>query len=96
MESSASQPLEPNQHNNSHHFEIFIDARKFELEESSMTGAGLKALASIDPSYQLFLEKEGNEDDEPINDTQAVAIRSGLHFFAIPATTFGQTQTNQF
>lgn len=92
MEHSAAKPDNPGQGGGPHKFEIFIDGTRFEVEQTSMTGLQLKALAGIDPSYQMFLEQHGRDDDKLIGDNEAVAIKSGLHFFAIPATTFGVVQ----
>lgn len=88
MNENAAKPEDPGQGGH-HSFQIFIDSKHYTVDKTSMTGAELKALAGIDPQYQLFLEMQGNEDDKPIGDSEAVAIKNGLHFFAIPATTFG-------
>lgn len=72
-----------------HEITIFIDAKKYKVPTTSMTGAQIKSLAGIDPSYQLFLEESGDKDDRPIGDTEAVAIKQDMHFFAIPVTTMG-------
>jgi len=78
-----------------HEITIFIDAKKYTATSTSMTGAGIKSLAGIDPSYQLYLEESGDKDDRPITDTEAVAIKQDMHFFAIPVTTMGRTTTRQ-
>lgn len=90
MEQEKTNEGHPEEGKGPKHFEIFIDAKRFEVEQTTMTGAQLKALASIDPSYQLFLEMQGHDDDKLIGDNESVSIKSGLHFFAIPATTFGR------
>lgn len=72
-----------------HDYEIFVDDKKFKVEQTSMTGADIKALAGVDPSYQLFLEREGHEDEQ-IQDNQSVPIKSGLHFYSVPPATFGR------
>jgi Multiubiquitin len=70
-------------------FTIFIDAVKYTVEQTSMTGAQIKALAHIDAQYQLYLEEQGDHPDKPIKDTEAVAIREDMHFYAIPPATMG-------
>ena len=67
-------------------FTIFIDAVKYVVHTTSMTGADLKALAHIDAGYQLFEEERGDHPDKPIADNSSVAIRPDLHFYAIPPT----------
>jgi Multiubiquitin len=72
-----------------HEFTIFIDAVKYHVDKTSMTGAEIKALARIDAQYQLFLEERGDQPDKPIKDTEAVSIRNDMHFYAIPPATMG-------
>jgi hypothetical protein len=72
-----------------HEFTIFIDAVKYLVDKTSMTGAQIKALAHIDAHYQLYLEEQGDDPDKPIGDGEAVAIRQDMHFYAIPPATMG-------
>jgi hypothetical protein len=73
-----------------HEFVIFVDAKRYVVDKSSMTGAEIKALAHIDAQYQLFLEEQGDRPDKAISDTEAVSIREDMHFYAIPAVTMGR------
>lgn len=70
-------------------FEIHIDNRLFKVEQASMTGAELKALAGLDATYQLFLEEKGDKADRQIADNEPVRMENGLHFFASQPATFG-------
>jgi len=72
-----------------HEFTIFIDAAKYVVNKTSMTGADIKALAHIDAQYQLYQEEQGDRPDKPIPDTEAVPIRNDMHFYAIPPATMG-------
>ena len=72
-----------------HEFEIHIDGKPYKVAKSSMTGIEIKALASRDATYQLFLERPGNDPDELIGDSQTVTIKSGEHFYTVPPATFG-------
>lgn len=72
-----------------HEFTIFIDAVKYHVDKTSMTGAEIKALAHIDAQYQLYLEEQGDQPDRAISDTYAVSIRNDMHFYAIPPATMG-------
>ena len=58
-------------------------------EQSTLSGAQIKALVGKDSSYQLFQELEGNDPDKIIGDTEAVTIRNGLHFYTVPPATLG-------
>ena len=71
------------------HFEIHIDGQHFSVEQTTMSGAQLKALVGKDASYQLFEELSGNQPDRPILDTDAVTMKTGLHFYTVPPATFG-------
>ena len=54
-----------------------------------MTGVQIKALAGKDAQYQLFLEQKGNDPDKIIGDHDSVQMENGLHFYTVPAATFG-------
>ncbi len=73
-----------------HRFTIFIDAVKYEVDKTSMTGSEIKALAHIDAGYQLYLEEQGDHPDKLIGDTEALAIKEHIHFYAIPPATMGR------
>ena len=78
----------PTDHPKNYHF--FVDGKKYEVEQASVTGADIKRIADINPGYQLFLETEGDEPDEPIADSTGVDLTHGVkHFFAVPPATFG-------
>ncbi len=69
---------------------FFVDGRKFETDETALTGAQIKAMAGVPANYQLFLEEEGDKPDEAIADGQAVNLAERVrHFFAVPPATFG-------
>ncbi|MHB8217089.1 MAG: multiubiquitin domain-containing protein [Candidatus Sulfotelmatobacter sp.] len=72
-----------------HELTIFIDAVKYIVDKTSMTGAQIKALAHIDALYQLYLEEQGDRPDKLIPDTDSVAIHNEMHFYAIPPATMG-------
>jgi len=78
-------------HEEHHGFTIFIDAQRYHIPQSSMTGAELKALAGIDAQYQVYLEEVGDLPDKLINDHESVHIREDMHFYAIPPATFGNS-----
>jgi len=72
-----------------HQTVIHIDGKEFKVEKTSMTGIELKALAGRDSTYQLFLEKTGNDPDQLIGDAQTVELKNGEHFYTVPPATFG-------
>jgi hypothetical protein len=88
------EPTDPKSENagaeKKHEFTIFIDATRYVVTKTSMTGAEIKALAHIDAQYQLYLEEQGDRPDKPIKDAEAVAIRNDMHFYAIPPATMGR------
>jgi hypothetical protein len=53
-----------------HPRKVIIDQKPFDWTEQFITGAQIKQLASVDPSYGVWLELPGNEDDPPIADNQ--------------------------
>jgi hypothetical protein len=70
--------------------EFFVDAKRYESDHESLTGAQIKAQAGVEAEYQLFLEEEGDTPDLPVSDIQAVTLSGRVkHFFAVPPATFG-------
>jgi hypothetical protein len=79
-----------NEHAKTHHF--FVDAKSYETDKSSLMGSDIKAIAGVTPTYQLFLEEEGDRPDKPISDGETVVLKEGeetRHFYAVPPATFG-------
>jgi Multiubiquitin len=71
-------------------FEFFVDAKRYQADQESLTGAQIKATASVQADYQLFLEEEGDKPDRPISDNDAIPLSGKVkHFFAVPPATFG-------
>jgi CRISPR/Cas system-associated protein Cas7 (RAMP superfamily) len=73
-------------------YHFFVDAKRYESEKSSLTGADIKAIAVVTAAYQLFLEEEGDTPDKPIADSETVVLKEGedtRHFYAVPPATFG-------
>lgn len=73
-------------------YDFFVDSKKYQTEEPSLTGAEIKAKAGVPDAYQLFLEEEGDRPDKQIGDSETVELRRGektRHFYAVPPATFG-------
>ena len=69
---------------------FFVDAKRYESAKTALTGAEIKAIATVATNYQLFLEEEGDRPDKGIPDGEAVSITDRVkHFFAVPPATFG-------
>jgi len=85
---------ESNEHEQEHkkRYHFFVDAKRYETDKSSLTGIEIKTIASVTPTYQLFLEEEGDTPDKPIADSETVPLKEGedtRHFYAVPPATFG-------
>jgi len=77
-----------NEHQKQYHF--FVDAKRYETQEASLTGAEIKKIAGLPPTYQVFEEEEGDTPDKPISDAEAVRLDGKIkHFYAVPPATFG-------
>jgi hypothetical protein len=70
-------------------FSIHIDGKEYKVEQESVTGAQLKAIAGKDAQYQLFEEGTGHDEDKPIGDATSVTLKNGMHFYTVPPATFG-------
>ena len=85
----AGQPQGLGQPPHEPQFHITVDALPFTVHQASMTGAAIKGLVGKDAQYQLFFEQHGNDPDRPIGDTEAVAMKNGIHFYTVPSASFG-------
>jgi hypothetical protein len=73
-----------------HDNRFFVDAKPYQTDQTALTGAQIKARASVPPQYQLFLEEEGDRPDRAISDGESVNLQGEpKHFFAVPPATFG-------
>lgn len=68
-------------------FTIFVNNQEFQTTAHEMTGAQIKALATVPADYELF-EVRG-EQTVPVGNDQIVHIHEKMHFRAIPPGTFG-------
>lgn len=72
-------------------FKFTVDGKALESEQPVLTGAQIKALAQIDPSFGLFIEGRGQQPDQQIADSQSVDLRQPgrERFYTAPPATFG-------
>jgi hypothetical protein len=72
------------------HNHFYVDAKRYDTDKASLSGAEIKVIAHVDPSYQLFLEEKGDHPDRSISDGEAVNVEhQPKHFYAVPPATFG-------
>jgi hypothetical protein len=75
-------------HEKRYHF--FVDAKRYEYDHSSITGAEIKNVAGVTATYQLYLEEEGDGPDRAISDSEGISLEGEIkHFYAVPPATFG-------
>jgi hypothetical protein len=73
-------------------YKFFVDGKQYETEKKTLSGAEIRAIATVDPNYQLFLEEPGPEKpDKPIANDYSVDLgEPGVEkFYTIPPATFG-------
>jgi hypothetical protein len=70
-----------------HPIHVFINKRKFELDDPKQTGASLKALAGISPGDVLFLQQPG--EDQVVANDATVTLRNGDHLHSQPPADYG-------
>lgn len=70
-------------------YRFHVDGQKFETVQAELTGLQIKQIASVDISYQLYLE--GNTDRQ-IRDAEPVDFRAPgtEHFYTTPPANFGE------
>ncbi|MGC4052852.1 MAG: multiubiquitin domain-containing protein [Paludibaculum sp.] len=66
---------------------IFINKKRYDLDQATQTGASLKELAGIPLSDVLFRQRPG--DDEVIPNDAKVTVKNGEHFHSQPAADYG-------
>lgn len=71
------------------HILIHVDGKPYHVESATLSGSQIKALASKDLQYGLFLESRGTEPDLSIPDGSSVKLEPGMHFYTVPAAVFG-------
>lgn len=73
---------------------FFVDGQKYETDETTLTGAQIKArVPNLDPSFSLFLEGHGNDPDRLIGDDESISMekdKGPRRFFTAPPATFGR------
>ena len=72
-------------------YKFMVDNKPREADQPVLTGAQIKALAQVDPSFGLFAEGRGNQPDQQIADGQAVDLREPGRdqFYTVAPATFG-------
>lgn len=69
---------------------VFIDRKKFDLDDPVQTGQALKELAGIPLGDVLFLDQPG--DDLVIKNEAMVTLKNGAHLHSQPAADYGNEQ----
>ena len=70
-----------------HAIHIFINKKKYDVQQHVQTGAALKQLAGIPSADVLFRQRPG--DDEVIANDAKVTLKNGDHFHSQPPADYG-------
>lgn len=73
-------------------FNFFVDDKKFEVNDQSISGAQIRAMAGVESGYQLFLEEHGQDKpDRKVELTDMIDLNApGVEkFYTVPPATFG-------
>jgi hypothetical protein len=82
---------QPQEEKNKKLYKFFVDAKPYETDQESLSGADIKRIANIPPTYQLFEEEEGDHPDKQISDSESVRMPGKIkHLYAVPPATFGR------
>jgi hypothetical protein len=69
-----------------HQVRIHIDRKPYE-SPAVTTHAALYILGKVPSGYELFLEVQGNEEDQPIpNDAGEIKLKEDQHFYSAQVT----------
>lgn len=68
-----------------------VDGRPYQSTTPTLTGAQIKAIAGIDPSYGLFLEGRGSDADRQVSDGDTVdlSVPGRESFYGMAGATYG-------
>jgi hypothetical protein len=72
-----------------HHVTVYINRKRFVLENPTQTGASLKTLAAIPLGDTLFLQRHGQ--DEIIGNNTQITLHNGAHLHSQPPCDYGRT-----
>ena len=72
----------------------FVDDQKYEWDAASISGSQIRArIPNLNPAYQVFWEKPGNEPDVLVQDNTAIPLtreHEGVpHLYTVAPATFG-------
>ncbi|MGL3111811.1 multiubiquitin domain-containing protein [Bradyrhizobium sp. BR 1432] len=71
-------------------YQLSVNGQHFEVQTRELVGLQIRALAAIDPAYDLVLEGEGSDPDRILGDGDTVALTgSPKRIFTRPPTAFG-------
>jgi hypothetical protein len=70
-----------------HRIHIFINKKKYEIDDPVQTGASLKRLAGIPLNDVLFLQRPG--EDEVIPNDKKITLQNGDHLHSQPLADYG-------
>ena len=73
-------------------YSITVDGTVFHSALSQLTGAQVKSLAGVDPSYGLFLQGHGGAADRQLGDSEVIDISEPGRekLYSAPPATFGR------
>ena len=67
---------------------FFVDGRKYETDQTALTGSQIKNIADSSVAYHLYVETGEDTPDKCIGDSEAINLRNCvLHFFVVPSAT---------
>ena len=78
-------------------YKFKVNDKEFAEDQSTITGAQIRQIAEIPPSYQLFLEVRGDkkEDRQIGNDDVVNLAAPGIEkLYTVPPATFGDRGGN--
>jgi len=85
----------PEGHDHEDKFIYFVDDKKYETDQQTVTGALIKAkIPNFDHSYSLFLEVHGGGPDQLITDDTTVSLtkeHGHRRFYTVPPAAFGRS-----
>ena len=75
-------------------YKFAVDGNSFESPTPVLTGAQIKAISGVAPSFLLYLEAHGRAADQQITDTTSVDLREPgrEEFYTSPPATFGSSR----
>jgi hypothetical protein len=71
-------------------YELYVNGQVFQVSLKTLLGLQIRALAAVDPIYDLIIEGQASESDHVLGEDESVSLERGpVHIYTRPPTSMG-------